>query len=432
MSEEKIETLYQPPTDGNTVKISNISTNSPTLVNQNQNVVIDIKEKEKEILKKKRMFTLTIVLIIILIVSLLSAKAINSYYKAHFIKNEPVVEENNEEENVKNIDVESAQKTRYFSNDFKITLDHPREAVVNGTLDYETQMRKLEIAYDKQNGQEITTIENLKQGYILKISTFVTNNRNLDEITQVKKDSFVAECPNTATVFKTEETTVDGVDSRTFEVIDCNLDYKITYLVKDGINYEFAQMYKGDIGYKQFYKAQTEEIMNSLTFNVDYVDMGPTETYTSEGLGFSFEHPFFSSDCCKMAFPISEKSTKLLVLGDKDNFIDENNFDGFGIFVDSYRLDTFDTYLEQQEKTFIDDYIVVRGEVPTLEDISIKVGDRDAVLLKGYSWREYTMVYVDITKKEGQGRSLIISIKNTSGDSFEKKINEILKSFKFF
>ena len=394
--------------------------------------IIDIKKKEKEILKKKTTFKLLMILLIILVLALL---LIPTLTKKHSIENKPITQEINEEENkIKQQEVEAEKKVRYNSDEFKLSLDYPKEAGGGGgVINYEDQIKRLEIPYDKQGGSEIVTPENLKEGYILRISTFLTSQRDLDQITQVKKDAFVAECPETATVSDTTEVTIDGIDGRSFEVINCELDYKITYLVKDGINYEFAQMYKGDIGYKQYYKAKTEEIMNSIKFYIDNVEKGPTETYTNDEYGFSLEHPLFASDCCDMAAPITDKSTAIVVLGDTKTLIDRSNFDGFGIFIDDthYKKD-FNTYLDEQEKTFIDDYKVVRGETPKLENISIKVGDRDAVMLKGYSWRGYTFVYVDITKKEGNETSLIISIKNTSGDSFERTMDEILKSFKFF
>ena len=421
----------------NTISLGSVD--AKLMSEQIQEPLVDTKKKEKEIRGKKRRFRFFLVLFTFFIILLISIPAAVKYYKRNYIKNEPPVvqEETEEQKKKREEEVEAQSKVQYNSSVFKLSLEYPKEAKITEQSGEENKIKKLEIGFDKQDGQEVVTTDNLKEGYIFKVSTFSLSQRNLDQIAEVKKESILAGCPSTATVSKTETTTIDGVDSRTFEVFNCELDYKFTYSIKGGINYEFMQVFKGDLGFKQAYKMKTEEILSTVKFYEDNLATSTENdlftTYKNDTYKFSFDHPKFMSDCCDMAPPIVGKSTQILVLGDPSYIKSRSDYDGIGIFVDdTHRGVDFNTFLEKQKSILKDDYVVVKGEVPKPEDISIKVGDKDAVMLKGYSWRDCVLVYVDITKEGKTEKALIISIKNVSGESFEKKVDDILKSFKFF
>ncbi|HOV97741.1 MAG TPA: hypothetical protein PLW49_01865, partial [bacterium] len=113
-------------------------------------------------------------------------------------------------------------------------------------------------------------------------------------------------------------------------------------------------------------------------------------------------------------------------------YVDENNLDAITIYEDSNREINFDAYMEKQKTLLVDDYIVTMGESPKPEIRAIKVGDRDAIMLRGYSWRGNDLIYLNISNDDRASKILVISIKNISGESFTNITNEILKSFKFF
>jgi hypothetical protein len=438
MPEESITNTEQPIGDITQEiplpQAQNPITQSPT---PSVDTIVDIKQKEIEIKKKKRRFKFFLVLLIILIVLAIATPIAISYYKKNFIKNKPNVQKIEEEDKkIKIEDIQTEKKIQHNSDTLYISLEYLDKAKLTQTTEGDNQIKKLEIAYEKQPSTEPdvnVTEDNLKEGYIFKASIFAITQRELDEIVQVKKDSFIAKCPQTAVLSDAVSTTIDGVEGRTFDVTNCGADYKLTYVVKGVLNYEFAQIVKGDIGYKQVYKAETEDILNSIKFYPDKTDEGPLETYRNEVYGFQFKHPKFNLECCDLAKPVSQDSEKIIVLGDTNNFVDKSNFDGIGIFIeDTYGEETVSAYIETQKKTLVDDYIVVKGVAPKLEEKALKVGNKDGVMLKGYSWRGEDYVYVNISPDPSRKSMLIISIKNTSGREFEKKVDEILKSFEFF
>ena len=123
---------------------------------------------------------------------------------------------------------------------------------------------------------------------------------------------------------------------------------------------------------------------------------------------------------------------KLFTIGDENTYVDENNLDAITIYEDSNKEINFDAYMEKQKTLLVDDYIVTMGESPRPEIRSIKVGDKDAIMLRGYSWRGNDLIYLNISNDARASKILVISIKNISGESFTNITNEILKSFKFF
>jgi len=409
--------------------------NSIPNTKSNVESVIDIEKKEMEIKKKKKRFKFILTVLIISILLLTLVPIVVNFYKRSYIKNKPIVQTIEEEDKkIKVEDIQVEKKIQHNSDNLSISLEYLDKAKLLESTEGDGQIKKLEIIYEKQPSSDTSasvTEDNLKEGYIFKVSTFITTQRELDEIVQVKKDAFTIKCPQTATLSDINETTIDGIEGRTFEVTNCGSDYKLTYIVKGTLNYEFAQIVKGDIGYKQVYKAETEDILSSLKFYLDKTDRGPLETFISTPYGFQFEHPKFSLECCEISNPASKNAEKIVVLGDTSTFIDKNNFDGIGIFVDKSYDEDFNTYMEVQKKTLVDDYIVVKGEAPKLEEKSLKVGDKNGLMLKGYSWRGEDLIYVNISPGSSRNIVLVISIKNMSGVSFEKKVDEILKSFKY-
>jgi len=72
------------------------------------------------------------------------------------------------------------------------------------------------------------------------------------------------------------------------------------------------------------------------------------------------------------------------------------------------------------------------GEEPRSQAIiHTKVGDRGAIMLKGYSWRGNDLIYVDGSPNMNASRIVVLSVKNISGERFNNVVNRIMESFKF-
>lgn len=395
----------------------------------------DMEKKKKDIKRKKRRFIFfAFIFLLSLLVIIFTPTAID-FYKKNFIKAKPIVQEVSEEDRKPEIEVIDPESIVEYRNDvLKLSLEHLRKASLSENTGDNELTKKIEIFYDKNNGDVDKNLENLTEGYIFRISVFSTTLRKLDEVTQVRKDSFTTSCPETAQITNTIGIDIDGIEGRTFEVNNCGADYKVSYLVKDDLNYEFAQIFKGDLGYRQAYKAETENIMRSIKFYPEEeVDLGPVETYNSEQYGLSFEYPrSLDTTCCNITGPISVKSVILLTLGEPQAFVESTKLSVIGFFVDNNTVGDFNSYLEKQKNLLTDDYVVAIGESPKPEIRTIKVGDKEGTMLKGYSWKKNDLIYVDISKDEKGKPVLVISIKNVTGDGFEDIVKSILESFKFF
>ena len=398
-------------------------------------IIIDAKLKEKEIKRKKRRFNFfKLVFGIFLILAIIIPYGVK-YYKENYVRVKPRVQDVDDENKkppIEEIDPESI--VEYSNDDLKITLEHLRKAILIENIEELEKIKRIEIIYDKNEEQENLSFENLTEGYIFRISTFLTSFRNIDEITQVKKDALKVECPETAVMTNTVGVDIDGIEGRTFEVRNCGADFKLSYVVKNGLNYEFAQIFKGDLGYRQAYKAETENIFRSIRFYPDVIpDPGPIETFTNDSYKFSFEHPrYLDKECCNITGPMSDRSEILITLGDVENSIDGVNIDTIAVFMERKVALGFLEYLEDQKKLLTDDYLVAKGESPRAEIREVEVGDRTGVMLRGYSWKGNDLIYINTTDRPNSGVALVISIQNYSGESFEKKVEDIFKSFVFY
>jgi len=381
----------------------------------------EAEQKHKIVERKKVFFRLWFYpFLLILTLSILggiSYGIYNTFFapKIVVVKPEPQSTQSTEPQNNNQVVERNIQ---YKSDNLKLALEYPKDTKMEDTWESPGQTKKLEIFTDN---------------YTFRVSTFTTVIRNLDDIAKVKKEAVMEGCPNTADSSETSNVTVNGTEGRTFEVRNCEGDLTVSYVPKFNVYYEFMQIYKGDIGYKQTQKAITQEILDSVRFYPDpSVPKGPRQTYTNNDYGFSFEHPWLDSECCVVSGAASDSSDKLIILGNKSTFVDKDHLDAIGFFIHTGKdNEDFTKYLDDQRKSLADDYLVVRGTQPKLQEIAIKVDGKDSTLLRGYSWRDNDLIYVDINRN-GRKRALVISIKNISGEKFQRVVDEILNSFKFF
>ncbi|OGC70226.1 hypothetical protein A2415_00965 [candidate division WWE3 bacterium RIFOXYC1_FULL_39_7] len=320
--------------------------------------------------------------------------------------------------------------TQHKDEGLKIFVKYPPESRL---FTYDTPSNKVEIVYDSMADDFSTvTEENLKQGYIFRITPLNIGIRTIDRITEIKRDSFKSRCPTTAVFSEITSTLVDTVDARTFDIRNCNSDYKVYYSPRFNIYYEIAQIYKGDFGVRQKFKSTTDEIFISFKFfpEGETLPEEPFKTYINEQLKFLFIHPNLDDTCCTIQGPPIQEARKEVVLVKPDTYVDQNTMDGLGVYIYNLRAaQTFEAFISAQKQLLIEEYTVVRGVAPKTEDSAIMVGQYESQMLKGYSWRGTYFVYTFIPQKN---IVIIFSIKSTTPE-FEKTIlEETLKTFETF
>jgi hypothetical protein len=414
-----------PPIDDN--KEQSVSTPKREIVEDLS--LLDIaKRKEEEIKKKEKKFKkiMLIIKIVFLVVGL-SLLAFVIYLKTLPAVPLPPVRIDNPPEELPKPDP-TIEWTQYKDEGLKIFVKYPPESKL---ITYNTPSNKLEIVYDSSvEDLSGVTEDNLNQGYIFRVTPLNIGIRTIERITEIKRDSFKTRCPTAALFTNISKTLVDTVDARTFDIKNCNSDYKVYYTPRFGIYYEIAQIFKGDFGVRQQYKSTTDEIFLSFKFFPEggILPEEPFKTYINERDKFLFIYPNLDDTCCDIQAPPVIGIVKEVVLANKDTYVDINQMDGIGVF--TYNLQkNFDAFLYDQKQLMIEEYKVVNGYAPEIEDLPFKLGKIDAQLLKGYSWRGTNFIYAQIPKKN---IAIIFSIKSTNKEFEDKILNESLSTFETF
>lgn len=274
---------------------------------------------------------------------------------------------------------------------------------------------------------------NLTDGYIFKAVIYANPaNTNIRELAKKKLDTYVFNCPEIAKVSTITSSILDTLPSATFTVTNCLSDFKETYVLSGNFVYEFVQIFKGDLGYKQKYEKDTDEMLASVT--IDREAPAPESMFTvfnAASAGIMFTHPKLNTTCCKVPKPATTPYSGEWYFANINGSIPEKGkpFDGFGLFI--YTLkdgETFETYLASQEDYLKEDYKLSTGRYAdniAIEDV--KVGNSTGKLFKNYAW------WGDIIYSSfNSGKSVaVISKTEFLPGSFKELFEGILATFEF-
>ncbi len=285
------------------------------------------------------------------------------------------------------------------------------------------------IEYLQNRPENLEKETDLEEGYLLKIAVFEGIDREIQDLIERKKEKFKVECPAQATIGKTYSTTIDGIDGSSFEVINCPQDYIVNLINFGGRVFEITQVYRGDIGFKQSYKAQTESLIDTVSWYREKEFEKTESTIRNTRYGIEITHPLLDIECCEVTQPSLENLTKIAVLA---NFIEGQDprqvSDKFGVFgYDGDRI-SFDLFLNQQKQTLIQEYRVVEEKDPTgLRESRVFVGGQEALKLQNYAWwGELTYVEHPFSEK-----FIIIVVPHGISSSFSETIERIQENINF-
>lgn len=402
-----------------------------------------IEEKEAEIQKKKKTFDLLMLVVKIggaillgsILLGIISAKTkpVTPKYKE---KEAPIV--------IKETPVTPNSPVKlYKSDDLKLSFEYAKEASVSEFTAVDTKkVNKMEIAFAPTTEADTSiTEQTITAGYILRISRFTAVTKKIDEVASTKKESYSLNCPSTATISPISTVQIDSIDARTFTVDNCNGNFTLTFVPRFYSYYEINQISKGDIGYIQQYKLATDQILKSIKFFPE--DTGPVTpkdpfvTYKDAQYKLAFKHLDYNTKCCDISGPSANfgvGATLLGVFARPETVVNRNTFDGIGLFIATLgEKQTWEDYITNQRQNLTDDYVVVKGTKPLTQEKELKVGDKTGTLLKGYSWKGNDLIYLQLTPviNAQQTFVLVISVKNTTGEGFDRSLQDMLSSFTF-
>lgn len=346
---------------------------------------------------------------------------------------DPVDQNNNGNTTNVNPDYDPEELLEYTNKNFEFSFLRRAKTKLNEPEEIGTQLETYRVTYKgPRQTQTIEGAENLQDGYIVDFTLHneIANN-NVDQIALQQRNKFIVLCEDRAVISAVQDRTLAGRTAKTFSVENCGADYIESFFVLDNKLYQFSQVYRGDIGIRQIYNAETDEIVESFKL-LNTLAPTPVETWSSfTGIkNFVFKYPSGLDDtCCNIPGPLNAESTKRIVLADPKSIegTQATQFNGFAVYEYFLKGESFTAFVNRQKTLLEENYRIVIGRNPiTISEPRI-VGGNNAVYLKGYAWWGEMLLV-----ENPRNASVIIFIKTeVTAGGFEDLFEEILSTVQF-
>jgi hypothetical protein len=389
-----------------------------------------IEDKKADLLRRKKSFERKFIFVKIAVVLLVAYPIGRAVYYRYFYKPPPDVP-------VPLIDkgpvvIPSTITQESFTNkDLMLALSYPSNAEISEiSKTSNNSIIKMSVLYseDKKTGDAPLKEEDIKNGYYIRVTRFISEKQNINEIIKSKLNGLKQRCEETtenSEYSPISETLVDTVGGKTFSVHKCEGNWKITYVPRFYSYYEIQQYTVGDFGFIEKYTNEADLIVNSIKF---YADEPPLfeefETFYDMGNRYTIDHRHYNSACCDVPVPPYDPQKKI-VLADPSSIVDSENFDGFGVFILEGGNYSYDVLVDDYKKLLRDEYVVILGTEPVTSTEEIVVDGKRAIWLRGFSWKKNDLLIID-----AKPRIIVLSVVNKSGKSFDTKMDEIISRIK--
>lgn len=279
----------------------------------------------------------------------------------------------------------------YINKQYEFSFKYPTNAKFTEQNPFSLDPSTYQVLFTRNN-IEGTNEYNLIEGYLFKV---IVNksivNTDIKTLAQEKGKLFHTTCPETAKITEPSKVVIDNFEAYSFTVENCDGDHKETFVNRENNIFEVAQTYKGDIGYKQFYKATVEQIEKSFSYTNQIAPSPVEEWEIYEGGFFTLKHPSFDKTCCKIQGPpdVDGKiASKIVVYADPETVeTGDKLFNGFAIYmVDNVSAEGFASYIELQKAALVENYKIVVGKSPITTDKTVIIDGLEGVVLEGYAW----------------------------------------------
>lgn len=329
--------------------------------------------------------------------------------------------------------IDPEEIVEYNSPNFEFALYRRAKTKLIEPGSFNTQLDTYQILYEGPGqSEELTGPENLRDGYIFTLTVHKdVLNQDINQIALEKRNRYFLSCDSSATISNITERTISNRTAKTFSVENCGVDYIQSFFLRGGDLFEFNQIYRGDLGIRQIYKNETDEIVNKFTI-LNTIQPTPQNTWTQYEERFMiFRHPAqLDKACCTVKGTESPTVKKLMVLADPKSLSGANNelFNGFGVFTDALKANqTIEQYIEDQRKLLVENYRVIIGKEPIVAEEVLSVGGQRAVFLRGYAW----WGDIVITETPDKRNAIIFVLVEVDPGSFESIFREILTTVEF-
>ena len=339
-------------------------------------------------------------------------------------------EESTSSEIVTRLDPESPEKT-FVSDKFKFSVGYNTDLHELQTRSAFSSEPPQFLIIHKGESQEddIKTDADLLDGYIVKISVYEGVNKEVLELAQRKREKYLLECLDATLLGDLYKRNVDGNEAQSFEVVNCPQDFIENFTEFRGNIVEITQIYRGDIGFKQSYRAQTEEILRSFKWLRDPEEEPDIASFRSEEYQLEFIHPVLDVNTTSVTPPSIENLAKVVVLADSVRKNENGEaLDKIGIFAVPKGSKSFTLFVNEQKQSLIQEYRVVEEKNPIgLSEEIVSIGGVDGLKLVNYAWWG-EVIYLD---HPNANYFLVFVLPDGVSDDFQEVLPDIFDTFVF-
>jgi len=325
---------------------------------------------------------------------------------------------------------ESPEKT-FTSDKFKFSVDYNTDL-------HDLQTRSafsseppqfLIIHKGESQKDDIKTDADLLDGYVVKISVYEGVDKDILELAQRKREKYLVECGDVALLGGLYKRNIDGSEAQSFEVGNCPQDFIENFTEFRGNIIEITQIFRGDIGFKQSYKAQTEEILRSFAWLRDPEEEPDIASFRSQDYQLEFIHPVLEVNTVSVTPPSIEGLVRVVVLADptrKDGAGEV--LDKVGIFAVPKGSKSFALFINEEKQSLIQEYKVVEEKNPTgLSEETVLIGGVDGLKLVNYAWWG-EVIYLE---HPNANYFLIFVLPEGVSDVFVEALSDVFDTFVF-
>ncbi len=378
-----------------------------------------VKKQKKSFFRKVKLFLILVAGFLGLLIAGFIANRVYTETKDRFVVNEEYTGEGTEIVKVTEPEGEPDKKEIYANDKYRFSFEYMQKDPI-AVIDEQNQALKIKITSKDILPTKDPDGFNLVKGYIFEISPISIYSRDVKKVAEVKRTWFDGQCEGKYNIGGTYNTKVYGYDSVRFEVTNCNSDFIVTYVPANNVIYEIIQTFKGDLGYKQSYKLQTNLMTDSIKINEAEKDESPYLVYENRMAGIKFEYDKnLDTNCCdapSIEFDSQIQNAITFSTGSNENTL------GVSFATFRYSVD-FEEVLTKLENFLIDDYRLIKGREPQGTKTEMTISNRRAIKFTNYSWKGNEII---IFEPVGRSKTVIVfSIYNMPEEYTEHILNSM-------
>jgi len=340
------------------------------------------------------------------------------------------------------IDDDATLWKEYTNQKYEFYLKYPTNGVLT-QYDISQEEPSVYKIYFTPNKTQLTNLENvnesdISEGFIFKVTVVKNIELKTPQAAATEKiNYFKSYCPGTAKISQLETGDFSGFESQLFTVKDCRGNYQVTYVKRKTNMYEISQFTTGDVGFEQKYKNTTDKMLGIMKLTNTIAPVPIEKWVDFEDQGIKLKHPQMDDKCCSISGPITldeynDPVTIVVLAMPKGVNTTGTSFNGIGVFYidDLPDEEAISKYVQAQKNALIEEYKIIIGRSPEVQESTISVAGVNATLIKGVAWWG-DIVFVPYKQRNGRNVIYMVAKTEVLKGEFETLFSEILATIQF-